>query len=181
MTGAYRGWLLVISACAAMLAGPVMSQSLEQIIEQTPEAANYVSGHQPLEIWDNAARASMPAWINYWLAILIGTFFLGVFFVRHRVEARWAVGGFVAMMLMSFASGKVFNLVPLSGLFSVIHLICWTPVLYLLLTRRPFLQGRSLYAIWSAALTVFILFSFLFDIPDAAIYLDHMLGIGVLS
>ena len=52
---------------------------------------------------------------------------------------------------------------------------------FVLLKRRPFLQGRSPYALWSGAITAVIIFSFIFDIPDAAIYLDHMLGIGLLS
>ncbi|MGI9308728.1 MAG: hypothetical protein ACR2P6_05670, partial [Gammaproteobacteria bacterium] len=67
------------------------------------------------------------------------------------------------------------------GLFSLVHLICWSPALYVLLTRRPFLQERSLFTIWSGAITFCIIFSFVFDIPDAAIYLDHMFGIGLIS
>ncbi|MGI9307953.1 MAG: hypothetical protein ACR2P6_01745, partial [Gammaproteobacteria bacterium] len=31
-------------------------------------AQEYVSGHQPLEIWDNEARANMPRWVSIWLA-----------------------------------------------------------------------------------------------------------------
>lgn len=144
-------------------------------------AQPYESGHQPLEIWDNAARANMPQWVQIWLAIMMSTFALGLFFVRRHVEARWVVGGFIAMALMTVASGRLLGLVPLSGLFSLVHLICWSPALYILLTRRPFMQGRSLYAIWSGAITFCIIFSFVFDIPDAAIYLDHMLRIGLIS
>ena len=144
-------------------------------------AQPYVSGHQPLEIWDNAARASMPRWVSIWLAIMMTTFALGLFFVRRHIEARWVVGGFIGMALLTVASGRILGLVPLSGLFSLVHLICWSPALYVLLTRRPFLKDRSLYAIWSAAITGCIIFSFIFDIPDAAIYVDHMLGIGLLS
>lgn len=157
--------------CAVFLE-PALAQPADQI---------YVSGHQPLEIWDNDARKSMPTWVSVWLAILISTFLLSIVFVRRHVEARWALGGFIGMMILSVLSGRLFGLIPLSGLFSVIHLIAWGPVLYVLLTRRPFLKDRSLYAIWSGALTAFIIFSFVFDIPDAAIYLDHMFGIGLLS
>ncbi len=144
-------------------------------------AQPYESGHQALQIWDNAARASMPSWVMIWLGIMMSTFALGLFFVRHHAEARWVVGGFIGMMLVTVASGRVLGLVPLSGLFSLIHIICWSPALYVLLTRRPFLQDRSLFSIWSGAITACIIFSFIFDIPDAAIYLDHMLGIGLIS
>lgn len=144
-------------------------------------AQPYQSGHQPLELWDEVGRASMPRWVGIWLAILMSTFALGLLFVWRHVEARWVVGGFVAMMVVTVASGRVFGLLPLSGLFSLVHLICWSPALYVLLTRRPFLKERSLYALWSGAITAVIIFSFIFDIPDAAIYLDHMLGIGLIS
>ncbi len=154
---------------------------LVAVISMPAFAQEYVSGHQPLEIWDNAARASMPMWINIWLAILMGSFALGLFFVRRHVEARWAVGGFIAMAVLTVASGRILGLVPLSGLFSLIHLICWSPALYVLLTRRPFMQERSLFGVWSGVITFCIVFSFIFDIPDAAIYLDHMLGIGLIS
>jgi hypothetical protein len=141
----------------------------------------YESGHHALQIWDNAARANMPLWVLIWLGIMMTTFALGFLFVRRHAEARWVVGGFICMILITVATGRVFGLVPLSGLFSLVHIICWSPALFVLLTRRPFLQDRSLYALWSGAITAVIIFSFIFDIPDAAIYLDHMLGIGLIS
>jgi hypothetical protein len=150
--------------------------SIEPILAQP-----YESGHQPLQLWDNAGRANMPLWVSIWLGIMMTTFALGLFFVRRHAEARWVVGGFIGMILVTVASGRLLGLLPLSGLFSLVHVICWSPALYVLLTRRPFLQGRSLYAVWSGAITACIIFSFIFDIPDAAIYLDHMLGIGLLS
>jgi hypothetical protein len=85
------------------------------------------------------------------------------------------------MILVTVASGRVLGLVPLSGLFSLVHIICWSPALYILLTRRPFLKDRSPFTLWSGAITAAIIFSFIFDIPDAVIYLDHMLGIGLVS
>ena len=76
---------------------------------------------------------------------------------------------------------RTLELEKLSGLFSLIHIICWSVPLYVLLTRRPFLQEPLLYALWSGAITAVISFSFFFDIPAAAIYLDHILGIGHIS
>ena len=160
----------------------VVATLLLSLVSIDPALAQpYASGHQPLELWDEVGRASMPRWVSIWLAILMTTFALGLLFVRRHVEARWVVGGFVAMMLVTVASGRLLGLLPLSGLFSLVHIICWSPALYVLLKRRPFLQGRSPYAVWSGAITAVIIFSFIFDIPDAAIYLDHMLGIGLIS
>ena len=70
---------------------------------------------------------------------------------------------------------------PLSGLIALLHVVFWSPALYLLLTRRPFMKERSAYAVWSALATLVILFSFVFDVPGAAIYLDHIFGFGLLS
>jgi hypothetical protein len=144
-------------------------------------AQPYESGHQPLQLWDNAARGNMPLWVSIWLGIMMTTFAVGILFVRRHAEARWVVGGFIGMMLVTVATGRVFGLLPLSGLFSVVHIICWSPALYVLLTRRPFMQEFSLFTLWSGAITACIIFSFIFDIPDAIIYLDHMLGIGLIS
>jgi hypothetical protein len=163
----YSGILLFVFCCVG---------SIEPALAQP-----YESGHQPLQLWDNPARENMPQWVSIWLAILMSTFALGLLFVRRHAEARWVVGGFICMILLTVASGRVFGLLPLSGLFSLVHIICWSPALYVMLTRRPFLEGRSLYALWSGAITAVIMFSFIFDIPDAAIYLDHMLGIGLIS
>jgi threonine/homoserine efflux transporter RhtA len=160
--------LLGLLLCCAVSIEPALAQP-------------YESGHQPLELWDNAARSNMPQWVSIWLTIMMSTFVFGIFFVRRHVEARWVVGGFIGMILLTVATGKVFGLLPLSGLFSVVHLICWSPALYILLRRRPFLQALSPYTVWSGAITACIIFSFVFDIPDAAIYLDHMLGIGLIS
>ena len=90
--------------------------AMETALAQTAEQA-YQSGHQPLEVWDNAARQSMPQWVQIWLAIMMSTFALGLLFVWRHVEARWVVGGFIAMLLVTVATGRVFGLVPLSGLF----------------------------------------------------------------
>jgi hypothetical protein len=160
--------LIGLLLCCLILIEPALAQP-------------YESGHQPLELWDNAARTSMPLWVSIWLGIMMTTFALGLFFVYRHAEARWVVGGFIGMILVTVATGRVLGLAPLSGLFSLVHIICWSPALYILVTRRPFLQGRSLYALWSGAITACIIFSFIFDIPDAAIYLDHMLGIGLIS
>ena len=138
-------------------------------------------GHGALEIWNAEGRANAPEWVQTWLRIMMATFLVGIFFVWHRVEARWVVGGVVLGLLTSRALGTYTDIVMLSGLVALIHLIFWSPGLYLLLTRRPFLGERSAYATWSGAATLVILFSFFFDIRDAAIYLDHITGLRLIS
>lgn len=144
-------------------------------------ARDYVSGHGALQVWDAEGRAGAPLWVRIWLNIMHIAFATGLVFMWWRVEARWAVGGFSGVFVTATLSQGLTEIVALSGLLSLLHVIFWSPALYLLLTRRPFVEERSAYAVWSAFMTFVILFSFLFDVPGAAIYLDHVLGTGLLS
>lgn len=144
-------------------------------------ATGYQPGHTALEVWNAEGQANAPQWVQTWLMIMLASFALGLLFVWKRVEARWVVGGFITAVLISRFAIPAMGIVKLSGLVALVHLIFWSPALYLLLKNRPFLKERSFYALWSGLITAVILFSFIFDIRDAAIYLDHILGIGVLS
>jgi len=61
------------------------------------------------------------------------------------------------------------------------HVIFWTPGLVMLLRKRTFLKEKSLYGVWTGLMTGVIVFSFIFDIRDSVIYLDHMAGTGFFS
>lgn len=143
-------------------------------------ATGYESGHTALQVWNAEGQANAPQWVQIWLMIMLASFALGLLFVWKRVEARWVVGGFITSLLVSGFVIPALGLVSLSGLIALMHLIFWSPALYLLLKNRPFLQGRSFYALWTGLITAVILFSFIFDIRDAAIYLDHILGVGLI-
>lgn len=152
------------------------------IIGTTAHAATgYQPGHTALEVWNAEGQANAPQWVQIWLMIMLASFALGLSFVWKRVEARWVVGGFITSILVSGFVIPAMGLVSLSGLIALMHLIFWSPGLYLLLKNRPFMKERSFYAVWSGLITAVILFSFIFDIRDAAIYLDHILGMGIFS
>ena len=142
----------------------------------TTMAADYSSGHQALEVWDAEAQANLPQWIKYWLLTMASVFLLGLLFVRHHIEARWLVGGFLSGLLFSKFVIPAVGLVPLSGLVALIHLVFWSPALYFMLKNRPFMQNFSIYACWSGVATACILFSFIFDIRDSAIYALYVIG-----
>ena len=154
-----KGLLLLIT-----LASPVLAF-----------AADYSSGHQALQIWDDQAKANMPTWVFYWLISMASVFACGLFFIKRHVEARWLVGGFVLGLFFSRFAIPALGLVPLSGLVALVHLVFWSPALYLMLKNRPFIKVKGIYSIWSAMATFCICFSFVFDIRDAAIYLSHVL------
>ena len=134
-------------------------------LDNTAIAQAYESGHGALQVWDAEARNNVPLWIRVWLRIMQLAFVTGVLFVWRHVEARWAVGGFLGVFIIAVLSQLLTDLVALSGFIALLHVIFWSPALYLLLTRRPFAKERSAYAVWSALITFIILFSFVFDIP----------------
>jgi len=97
-------------------------------------------------------------------------------FVYKRVEARWIAGGVVLMLLFSRLIVPALEIPFLEGLASLTHVVLWSPGLYFLLTRRPFLKELSFYSVWAGCMTAIILISFIFDIPDSIVYLTHILS-----
>ena len=138
-------------------------------------------GHGALQIFDAEGRANAPLWVRAWIIVMSVVFAAGLLFVRRRIEARWAVGGFLAVIVSVTVAQSVFGIAPYAGLLAIAHLVFWTPALVVLLQRRPFLKERSAFGIWAGLMTAVIIFSFVFDIRDAAIYLDHALGLGLMS
>ena len=156
---------LIALAVAVLFAGPV-------------SAEEYKSGAGALEVFDGPARAAVPAVLKAWLMLLIGTFALSVVFVWKKPLARWALGGLVVAM---FASGPIFKALGwpvLGGGIALSHLVCWTPVLILLLWKRPFLNSAEWlpYRIWTGLLLIVIIISFVFDVRDAWKYVGHIMG-----
>ena len=88
-------------------------------------AEPYAPGHGALEIWNAEGRANAPEWVQTWLRIMGATFVVGLFFVWHRVEARWVVGGVLLGLLVSRSLATYTDVVMLSGLVALIHLIFW--------------------------------------------------------
>ncbi len=146
-------------------------------------AEEYGKGNGALEYFDAEGIAASPQWVQIWIFVMLGTFALGLVFVWWRPIARWAVGGILASLFLGEIPFAALDLPYLSGAIAIAHLVCWSPALYLLLTRRPFLQaGEAVgYRVWTAAMTGVILFSFVFDLRDAAIYIDHFSGLGLMS
>lgn len=145
-----------------LFAGPILAQV-------------YESGHQALQVWDARAMTNMPLEVKVWLYFMLLTFVIGLAFVRTRVEARWVVCGVLLGLAVTKWVLPAMGFTMLSGLVALVHVIFWTPALYQLLRRRTFLRERSFYALWCAWVALVILISFVFDIRDSVIYLEHVL------
>ena len=150
------------------------------IVSGTANAEDYASGAGALQRFDAEARAALPPPLKAWLMLLLGTFAVSLIFAWKKVEARWALVGLIVGML---AGPPVFGALGwpmLGGGIALWHLVCWTPVLAILLWKRPFMnqaEGKP-YRIWTAMLVTVIVISFFFDIRDAWIYLQHIRTLG---
>lgn len=134
----------------------------------------YQHGHGALQIFDQKGFAAAPKWVQIWIGFMFLSFAAGLFFVRQQPIARWIVGSFTFGMAAMAVAGTLFSIAPVSGFIATLHLVFWSPALYQLLRRRPFLRARSAFSIWTAVITGVILFSFTFDLRDSAIYLQHV-------
>lgn len=131
-------------------------------------------GHGAMQVFDKEGMANTPKWVMVWIGFMALTFLTGSIFVKNHKEARWVVGAFVSGMIVSSLLSAVLDIPPLSGYIALMHIVFWTPALIVLLKRRPFLaRPVSIFSIWSGLITFVILFSFIFDIRDAAIFLGN--------
>lgn len=139
-------------------------------------ASEYPSGHRALEVFDAEGMQAMPRWVMVWIVSSTLCFAAGLCFALRHPVARWVVGGYVAGF-SALVAASVFDsdLFRLAGFNALIHLVFWTPALYQLLSKRPFL-ARELtpFSIWSGLITAVMLFSYVFDVPYAFTYLNHV-------
>ena len=155
--------ILFISLLTVLLSGGIVS------------AQEVEHGNQAMQLFDKQGFENSPQWVQIWVGFMMATFIAGLFFIKNHVIARWVVGGMLAGMTFGIIAGSVFGVPNYSGFIALIHVIFWSPALYQLLSKRPFLDERSAFTIWSGVITLVICFSFIFDIRDAAIFLNHML------
>ncbi|NIB41584.1 hypothetical protein HBA55_18415 [Pseudomaricurvus alkylphenolicus] len=141
-----------------------------------PESVNHA-----LRVWDDSARAGVPPLLKGWLIFMKVVILWSLCFVFTRGVSRWVVGGVLADQLLGSWIAQTLELEALVGYSSLMHLIFWTPALIVLLIKRPFMTERNIYGVWSGAVTFTFLVSFLFDIRDSVIYLDHITGLGILT
>ena len=64
----------------------------------------------------------------------------------------------------------------LAGQVSLFHIIFWTPGMIMLLRRRSEIQYPKAYGIWATLSLIFYFGSMIFDVRDASIYIQHLLG-----
>jgi hypothetical protein len=140
-------------------------------------ASEYPKGHRALEIFDAEGMEATPTAVMIWIGVATACFVAGLLFVRRHSIARWVTGCYIAgFMALVFSS--VFNMVQLQlgGFLSLVHIIFWTPALYQLLIKRPFLSKEvTPFSVWSGVITVIIFISYYFDIPYAFIFLRHVI------
>ncbi len=139
------------------------------------QAQGFEHGNQPMQIFDQEGFNNSPRWVQLWVYFMLASFALGFFFLKNHAIARWLIGGIFAGMIFVMFAGKVLGIPSYSDFIALIHLVFWSPVLYQLLSKRPFLGERSAFSVWAGLVTFVICFSFIFDFRDAVIYLSNVL------
>lgn len=136
-------------------------------------AQEFEHGNQAMQLFDAEGFFNSPLWVQVWVGFMVTWFMGGLFFVKSHSIARWVTGGMVAGLICSPIIATIFGIPNYSAYIALIHLIFWTPGLFKLLIHRPFVAKPSAYSIWSGVITLVICFSFIFDIRDAVIFLQH--------
>jgi len=136
-------------------------------------AQEFEHGNQAMQLFDAEGFNNSPLWVQIWVGFMAASFLCGLFFVKNHSIARWVVGGMFAGMVFGKVFAIIFGIPNYSGYIALIHVVFWTPGLFKLLTQRPFAAKPSAFSIWSGVITFVICFSFIFDIRDAVIFLQH--------
>ncbi len=101
--------------------------------------------------------------------------FLGLFFLRTKVEARVAICAFVlSHVLSAIEMGVVGRSSFTVGMIAINHCIVWSPALIYLLSRIRHLPIKSAYGMWCLTITGMFMVSLFFDFRDAVIYILEM-------
>jgi hypothetical protein len=139
-------------------------------------AVTGVGGSPALGLWNNEARANLPAWMMVWLGFLALTFFASAIFSWNHIAARWVLAGFIASHVATFAVESMEGMVLRAGLVSLLHVVFWTPGLIALLADQAQIKFSSAYGVWAGVLLFVYVVAFTFDIRDGVVWLLSMAG-----
>ena len=122
------------------------------------------SGLSPDDVWDDTSVWRAPLWLQIWLTgIVFPSFLCSVFFLRRSLEARLALGGFVLSHLP-----MMFGLFETTvGRVALIHVLCYSPALVALATRRPRVAVRTPFGVWVHVMLAVLAVSLAFDLRDS--------------
>lgn len=107
-----------------------------------------------------------PLWVQYWVQFMGLVFVPAIPFAFFRVEARWAV---LVMFLTLPAMIALHSAVGFVRLLGVVHVVIWTPFVFLLWRRRrDWRVKETLSGKWIALLFATMIVSLAFDYSDVA-------------
>ncbi|MFK7872401.1 MAG: hypothetical protein AB8C84_04420 [Oligoflexales bacterium] len=131
-------------------------------------------GHGPLEVFE---IRKAPIHIQGWVGFLTIIFLSGIYFAKNHKEARYVVLSFIGVVVSKNIIVGIFQVTPLSGLLSVLHLFFWSPILYLSIKNRFFPGHNKIFTIWIGMICATICISFIFDIPSTIAYLTYLFAL----
>lgn len=127
----------------------------------------------PFTVWNSEARSELALWAQYWVNFMFVMTGIGLFFVKNHVEARWAVGAFVASHLASGAEILLFGEDKfVVGMIAINHCIFWTPAAVYLARSLRRNELATPFGFWLVGMVGAFVFSLIFDYRDAFIYIS---------
>jgi len=57
-----------------------------------------------------------------------------------------------------------------------LHIVFWTPGMIFLILRRSEIKLPSAYGVWAILSLIFYFGSMIFDVPDAIVFIQHVMG-----
>ena len=131
-----------------------------------PIALGLDAGLTPSSPWSGQV-SEVPTWLAIWLmGVLFPTFLASLFFVHRSWEARAAAAGFI----LSHVPMMVHMFDVTVGVVGLMHLVCWSPALYLLVKKQPQVEPKSAFGFWVHAMIFVLSLSLVFDLRDALRY-----------
>ncbi len=147
-----------------MLCTPGLSELLTTVATTTDVT--------PGTVWNEAARASMPAWVQVWIYFMFVVFGSGLAFVRKHPQAWWMIGAFAASHLASGMEILLLGPERLTvGMIAINHCVFWTPAAIGFLATTRSTPFTTPFGVWRIVVLVTAAFSLFFDYRDAWAFL----------
>ena len=152
LNSAPRFWRITLALVALLLVLPLVT--------------GINSGLSPDTLWRGQV-GELPIWLQLWLmGVMTPMFFVSLFFLRRSVEARFLVGGVV----LSHVPMAIHLFDVTVGVVGLVHIVCLSPALYLLVKKRPAVELRTAFGLWVHAMLFVLVVSLAFDLRDALRY-----------
>ena len=109
---------------------------------------------------------AQPWWLQLWIGWMIGLNTASLFFLEERAGRLTLIAWLVNLVIMPL----IFVLNGYNRLLGLSHVLCWTPLLFLLLKEWPKTTLNRRFGVWLRLLVITNSISLIVDYIDVARY-----------